>query len=336
MTDTTSPGQNHEQPVSAPGSSVPAAGYRTQADPQPGPHPDPDEINLLEYAYVLVKAKWWIVGMTLLGLVGGYVAALIKGPTWVATAVVAPRETQSQKSPNLSGLGMFGGIVASQLSLGGNASLENIEIVLDSRKFNAEMVEEKQLLPLIYAEEWDSTGKKWKDDFEPPQLAEVGGFIKEEYFERETNKNNTMNIAVKSSDSLFSCNLLSACLEHLDLYIREDVENDARENRDYLEKQLVGVTDPLLRNKIQGLIAGEVEKMMVVSKEAFRVIDPAFTSKSYREKKLFPLVFGFGLFFLTVLWMVFGHALFSADKTEDDKRLIGRIREDLLKMPFSR
>ncbi|MBD3391034.1 MAG: hypothetical protein GF418_03175, partial [Chitinivibrionales bacterium] len=109
--------------------------------PPAAPQRDPDEINLLEYAYVLVKAKWWIIGFTLLGLVGGYVAARIKGPTYVAEAVIAPRETESKSVPNVSGLGMFGGIVASQLNIGGNASLEKIDLVLDSKMFNGEVIE---------------------------------------------------------------------------------------------------------------------------------------------------------------------------------------------------
>ena len=54
---------------------------------RPIPSTDPDEINLLEYIYVLVKNKWWIIGLTIAGLVIGYIAALIKGPTWVAEAV---------------------------------------------------------------------------------------------------------------------------------------------------------------------------------------------------------------------------------------------------------
>ncbi|MFW6221120.1 MAG: Wzz/FepE/Etk N-terminal domain-containing protein, partial [Fibrobacterota bacterium] len=119
------------------------------------PAHDPDEINLLEYFYVLVKNKWVLLAVMFVGLFGGYVAALIKGPSFVAEALIAPRESESQGSPNLSELGMFGGMVASQLNLGGNASLENVDLVLDSRKFNAEMIEKNELLPLIYAEFWD-------------------------------------------------------------------------------------------------------------------------------------------------------------------------------------
>ena len=111
---------------------------------------DPDEINLLEYVYALVKRKWFIIGLTLLGLAGGRLVALIKGPTYICEMVIAPKEAESQKAPSFSGFGALGGIVASQLNMGGNASLEKIETILGTRKFNAEMINHYDLLPFIY------------------------------------------------------------------------------------------------------------------------------------------------------------------------------------------
>lgn len=298
------------------------------------PQSDPDEINLLEYFYVLVKNKWLIIGLTILGFIGGYIAAKIIGPKYIANAIIAPRESESVRTPDMSGLGMFGGMVMSQLKVGGNASLDKIDMILDSRSFNAELVEKKELLPLVYPEFWDSVNNKWNSDFEIPRFISVGGYIKGEFLDKEINKNGTMTISIENEDSLFSYKVLTAYLEYLDTFIREDVQRDAKENRDYLENQLIGVIDPLLRTKIQELIAKEVEKMMVVSKEAFKVIDPVFTYKSFKEKKLFPLVFAFGLFFLAVLFIVFKHAFVSGDKTEGDKILIDDIRREIVKLPF--
>lgn len=297
---------------------------------------DPDEINLLEYFYVLVKNKWLIIALTILGFIGGYIVALILGPKYVSDAVIAPRESESVKTPDMSGLGMFGGMVMSQLKVGGNASLDKIDLILDSRKFNAEVVEKKGLTALVFPEQWDSVNNKWLNDFEVPKPVNVGGYIIKEFLDKEINKNKTMNITIEHEDSLTSYKLLTSYLEHLDAFIREDVQRDAKENRDYLENQLIGVTDPLLRTKIQELIAKEVEKMMVVSKEAFKVFDPVFTYKSFKEKKLFPLVFAFGLFFLVVLFIIFKHAFVSDGKTEGDRILVEDIRREFVKLPFRR
>jgi LPS O-antigen subunit length determinant protein (WzzB/FepE family) len=300
------------------------------------PH-DPDEINLLEYVYVLVKNKWWIIGFTVLGLVLGYVAAIVKGPTWVAEVLIAPHETEAQKTPSFASLGALGGIVASQLNFGGNASLDKIDLILDSREFGAKLIDHYSLLPTIYKYEWpkvyqkswDFSQNNWKADFIQPKPLEMGSFIKSK-IKKTTNKNNTMTLQIKSRDSTFSINLANNYIEYLNEYIKLNVQADAHENVSYLEKQLVAISDPLLREKIQGLIANEIEKEMVVSKEAFRIADPVYLSKTFKEKKLYPLVFGFGLFFLICLVIVFGQAFSSAEKTEEDKTLIEKIKKEMM------
>jgi len=298
---------------------------------------DPDEINLLEYVYVLVKNKWWIIGFAILGLIAGYVAALVKGPTWVAEVMIAPHETESQKTPSLAGLGALGGLVASQLNFGGNASLDKIDLILDSREFGAKLIDHYSLLPTIYKyqwpkvyqKSWDFSQNTWKADFVQPKPLDMGSFIKSK-IKKTTNKNNTMTLDIKSHDSTFSINLANNYIEYLNEFIKSNVQTDARENVSYFEKQLVSISDPLLREKIQGLIANEIEKEMVVSKEAFRVVDPVYLSKTFKEKKLYPLVFGFGMFFMTCLAFVFGQAFSSAEKTEEDKLLINKIKKELM------
>jgi LPS O-antigen subunit length determinant protein (WzzB/FepE family) len=297
---------------------------------------DPDEINLLEYVYVLVKNKWWIIGFTVLGLVAGYVAALVKGPTWVAEVIIAPHETESQKTPSLAGLGALGGLVASQLNFGGNASLDKIDLILDSREFGAKLIDHYSLLPTIYKYEWPKVYQKswdfsqntWKADFIQPKPLYMGSFIKSK-IKKTTNKNNTMTLDIKSRDSTFSINLANNYIEYLNEFIKSNVQTDARENVSYLEKQLVAISDPLLREKIQGLIANEIEKEMVVSKEAFRIVDPVYLTKTFKEKKLYPLVFGFGLFFMICLVLVFGQAFSSAEKTEEDRQLLDKIKSEM-------
>ena len=298
---------------------------------------DSDEINLLEYIYVLVKNKWWIIGAAALGLVLGYVAAKIKGPTWVSEAVIAAKESESQKAPNLSGFGAFGGLVASQFSLAGNPGLDKIDLILESKKFGSEVVEKHNLLPLIYKISWPKEYKKfydtlqnsWSEDFVQPNLLKVGNHIKKDYLIKSTNKNNTMNLRFESRDSLFSDTLLSLYLTYLNNYIQTTVQTEARENVRYLENQLITVSDPLLREKLQSMIATELEKAMLVSKEAFKIIDPKFTSKQFKEQMLYPIIFSSGLLFLVGITILFFYAMFNSIKCKDDKLWFHKIRNEL-------
>jgi uncharacterized protein involved in exopolysaccharide biosynthesis len=96
----------------------------------------------------VVKNKWWILGFAFLGLVSGYLVAIIKGPVFKAEAVIAAKENEN-KSARIFGVGGFWGLVASQLNIGGNPGLDKIDLILGSRKFNAELVEKYGLLPQV-------------------------------------------------------------------------------------------------------------------------------------------------------------------------------------------
>lgn len=311
-----------------------------QAQPLPNNSPaNPDEINLLEYIYALVRHKWLIIGLTFLGLVLGYIAALIKGPTWVAEAMIAPKERESQKSTSLADLGALGGIVASQLNLDqGSASLNTMDMILDSRDFGAKLIEKYSLLPVIYKYQWpkvykkywDPSEKRWRPGFVQPKPLAMGGLIQMKYLKKTKDvKKNLIMLSIQSKDSTFTYTLATGYLDYLNEYIKTKVQTEAKENEAYLDTQLVSIADPLLRGKIQGLIAAEIEKKMVVSREAFKVMDPVYLKKTFKEKKLFPAVFGFGLFFLVSLIVVIIHAFASSNKTEEDRQLIEKIKHEL-------
>lgn len=299
----------------------------------------PDEINILEYIYVLVKNKWWIIGIALLGLVTGYLLAIVKGPSFKAEAVIAAKENENKSTPNLSGFGAFGGLVASQLNIGGNPGLDKIDLILGSRKFNAELVEKYELIPQViqnlypkvYKTWYDTVKNDWKEGFVKPNLLAIGAAVSSNILKREINSNKTMTIMVSSKDSTFADTLLTKSLQYLNIYIKDMVQREARENVSYLNKQLEIVVDPLLREKLQGLIANEMEKEMLVSKEAFKVVDPMIRLADFSHKKMFPVVLAFGFSFLTVLLIIIGHALRSARKTQEDKELIHKIKRDIFR-----
>ena len=297
-----------------------------------------DEINLLEYIYVLIKHKKLIASLTLAALVLGYVAALIKGPTWVAETEIAPKERESQKSTSLADLGALGGLVASQLNIEGNASLNLMDMILDSRDFGARLIDRCSLLPVIYKYQWPKAYKKywdqshnaWKDGFVQPKLLAMGGFIKSKYLQKTKDaKKNTLVLKIQSKDSSFTINLATMYVDYLSDYIKTKVQTEAKENVAYLDTQLVGIVDPLLRGKVLGLIANEIEKEMVVSREAFKVIDPVYLHARFKEILLFPFVFGLGMFLITCFITVFIHSFSSAGKTKEDAFFIEQIKKEL-------
>ena len=303
-----------------------------------------DEINLLEYLYVLVKHKWIIIAMALLGFLGGYSIALYIGPVYIADAIIASKEVETQQTPNLSGMGFLGAMAAAQLNVGGNASLEKITFLTENRTFNAAFAAKYNIASFLFPEFWDSTRKTWRDtvDGSPfdssswPKPLGTGGYFVSKFLQKEMLKNGTMSIRVAHKDSLTAYTLLSYYITFLDDHIRETAQLSARENRDYLDTQLLNIADPLVRTKLQELIAKEVEKMMVVSKPAFRVVDDVLVGMNFKEKKIFPLLGFVGMLFLTISLVILSHAVGKLGKTEEDFKYVDGIKRQIFKLPFFR
>jgi len=315
------------------------------AQPQPTAQPTApeDEINLLEIAYIIVKYKLIIIICTIIGLVGGYLVARAVGPSYYANATLMAKESDKQM-PNLGALGALSGFAAAQLNLAGNPGLEKIEIHLDSRQFKAELIERYGLLddiykygaPRVYKRYYDTLNGVWKEDtnFRKPEPITTAEFFSKKFFQREIDtKRGLLTVSVKSRDSLFTSKVIDGCLEHLNQYIQTSVQKDAKDNVDFLEKQLVTIADPLLREKLQGMIALEIEKAMIISKEAFKVIDKPLCVKRYKERLMFPLAGAAGMFAVSVAGVMFLYYVFGLGNVNgESKRFVELIRKEIFKI----
>ncbi|MDR2727781.1 MAG: hypothetical protein LBB56_01520 [Chitinispirillales bacterium] len=295
-----------------------------------------DEINLLELLYVLVKYKIVIIILCVIGFAAGFIAARVKGPSFIAEAVLTAKESDRQ-TPNLGALGAFGGLAG--LNIAGNPGLEKIQLLLNSRKFNSEFIDKYDLTTDIYANTkkmckvyqkfYDTTSGKWNEDIELGTPEQLAGVLSGK-FKKNITKDGTLELQIKSGDSVFSYKTLDVCLEYLNNHIQTSVQTEAKENVDYLEKQLLSISDPLLREKLQEKIAGEIEKAMIVSKEAFKVLDRPFCYKQHKEKKLYPIAGAFAMFFLSSAALIFFHYILGAGNNNgESRRWVEMIRKEM-------
>jgi len=299
-----------------------------------------DEINLLELFYVLVKYKTIILLLCAIGFSGGFMAARMKGPTYISEAVLIPKESDGGRAPNLGAFGAFGGLAG--LNIAGNPGLEKIQLYLESRTFNSEFIEKYDLTTEIYAnaknkwlsrayrEHFDTASGKWNEEIILARSDQLAGVLSNTVFKKNITKEGTLELKAISKDSLFSYKVLNACLEYLNNYIQTSVQTEAKENVNYLERQLFSIADPLLREKLQEKIAAEIEKAMIVSKEAFKVLDRPFCTNQHREKKLYPVAGAFAMFFGSSGLFIFLHYIFGAGNTNSESRKwIDKIRREM-------
>jgi len=244
-----------------------------------------DGLRLFEPLEALWTAKWLIIGVTALfaGLSLAY--ALVATEWYRAETLLMPaarRSTQglSEQLADLSSLVSLAGINIGS----GNSAAEPLA-VLTSHDLTARFVEEKNLLPVFFAEKWDAKTGRWKSG-DPRDWPDVRDAVR--YFEshirgtQEDKKTGLVTLSVEWTDPKLAAEWANALVERANERMRQRALADAESNVAYLQRELAGTSLVPLQQSVGRLLENELQTVMIArgSKEfAFRVIDRATPPK---------------------------------------------------------
>ena len=272
--------------------------------------PVTDEINLLDYWPGLWKRRRMISAITVVIVLLTAIVSLFMTNIYQAKAVIMPI---ASKDSSGSSLGLAA--LASQLgglpgiSLPSSATVAEISSLLKSNILREKMVEQYNLLPVLFYKKWDEGKKTWKKrdssgfslnplrlvsmltknittssikkprkkDPEIPDMDDALRSLNKIIKINREIKENTITITVDFHDPEMSAKILEYYLTSLTDYMSSEAKRVANINRKYLEEQLANTADPFIRQKTYNLIAQQIETaMMAEVKEnfAFKVIDP--------------------------------------------------------------
>jgi len=115
-----------------------------------------DEINLLEYAKVIIKRKNIIIFFVVIFMLISFVKS-IRAPKMYKAEV-----TLLSMSSDMGGLAL----TISGLSLGGGGGLEEerIKAILKSRVFARFVAQENELKKIIFKDKWDTINNRWVEN----------------------------------------------------------------------------------------------------------------------------------------------------------------------------
>lgn len=264
-----------------------------------------DEIDLLELAKTIWKGRkliCWIVGGFTLATI---ILSLFMTNIYTAKAVIKP-VMPDRYSSRLSLLsGQFGGL-ASMAGIATPSPSSSVEIVnlLKSNVLKKEVIEQHQLLPILFPKQWDQEKKAWKkpgislnpltyiaklkpSDPKAPKkesgvpdtwdgIRALDKLVKINYNMKE----DIITISADFRDAEMAAKIADYFLVTLNEHMSSEAKRIATVNKEYLEKQLFQTSDTLVQQKIYSLIAEKIETMMMAEvKEgfAFKVLDPPMT-----------------------------------------------------------
>jgi uncharacterized protein involved in exopolysaccharide biosynthesis len=243
---------------------------------------DKDEITLSEITGLVWGQKWLVIGITLLFAAASIAYAKLAQEWWRSETLLVASE---QKGAGLAGsLGALSGLAGiAGINLDGAETAEPIA-TLTSKEFIAAFIEDENLLPVLFAEQWNAAAKQWTG--EKKSWPDVRDGIR--LFQRkilgvdEDAKTKLVTVSVTWTDAQLATKWANMLVERLNARMRDRALRDAERNVSYLRQELTTADVVTLQESVARLLEREMQKMMVARgnpEYSFRVVDRASVPK---------------------------------------------------------
>ena len=155
-------------------------------------------------------------------------------------------------------------------------------VTLRSPQFLMDFVAERNLLPVLFAEQWDAEAKQWlsDDQAQRPSLQDAYVLFREELLSVTEDKNSPgiVLVAVEWGDRQQAAAWVNELISRLNNKMRADAIAEADKTIEFLTKELENARTVELRQSIYFMIETQVNMRTVANVRdefAFKVISPA-------------------------------------------------------------
>jgi uncharacterized protein involved in exopolysaccharide biosynthesis len=269
-----------------------------------------EEVDLLEYLYAILRYKYRILVIAMLGavLIFGYSKFL--DDIYASTALVAVniRDKPGGVAPKDYRASDALGLIEHEFIIEGAHSNERDRLMarMRSLKFSQAFIEENDLLPYIFEKQWDKKNKKWLEGFQP-DIREANKIFNESMRGLEPDdETGLLRVRFKTRDPKLSSELANKFVVRFNRFIRENEAAELKARRDYLDARLQEVENIELHRSIYRLMETQLaaESLIYARTEyPLEVIQPAFPPlfKTYPQRKKWAALTFVGLLLLGVM-----------------------------------
>lgn len=267
-----------------------------------------DEINLLDLFLVLLKRKKMIMGIVGIAAIAAVVISLLLPNIYRSEATIMPQADTGQQGGGLpSALGGLSGLAGGILGIGGDSDLAQLEVALKSRELAHRVITKHELMPKLFADDWNAAKKTWTTD-EPPTEQDAYRLIRDNLLSISADdKKGTLTVGFNHEDPSFAKQMVEWYLAELSEMLRQATIGDAREKARFVREELSKTSDALLREKLYTLLANEIEKETFAQARKyydFEVIDPPVVpdldKKVKPKRSLICILAVFAAFFVAI------------------------------------
>lgn len=237
------------------------------------------------YLLLLLLAKKWVVlGAALAGALAASVFCLLVDRVYSAE-VIAVAAAKDEGALSSAGLGGMLGAAGLLSGLGDSADRDTREamISLTTRSFLEDFITESNLLPVLFADDWDASTGKWKDPDDEPTAWDGYEYFRDHVLSvSEDASRGIFKVTVRWTDPEQAAVWANALVDRVNRITRDRAGREARDSLAFLRKELEATEVMEVRASIFELIETQVQKIMLSNTHpdyALKVIDAARTKQ---------------------------------------------------------
>jgi uncharacterized protein involved in exopolysaccharide biosynthesis len=228
---------------------------------------------------ILWRRKWLIIAITALFAVSTVVYVLLADQWFKAEVVLVPAKKNAGLPGQLGGLAGLASLAG--VNIGDKDESVEALAVLRSNDFAREFINAHALLPVLFADQWDSERKTWKspnrEDW-PDERDAVRFFQKSICQVMDDKRTGLVTVSIEWKDRATAAAWANELVTRLNERMRQRVLTESDQNIRFLRAELAKADIPTLQQSLSRLLESELQNMMVArgSQEfAFRVVDRA-------------------------------------------------------------
>lgn len=241
-----------------------------------------DEIDLRKLVKTLWRGKVLIIVCTVVSALASLAYALSAPEIYRSQALVQIRDDERRGlTSELGSLAALAGV-----SVGGrNQNREFALTALESRAVIQRMIEEEGLLPILYADQWDSANRRWRVDDPkkiPTPWKAYGVFTAKILRVSVDKKSGIVTVAAEWKDPALAAGWVQKLIVRVNSFVNDATIREAEQNLGFLDQQAKTTSMVELQKTIFAMMEGEIKRLMIARNPEtapLRVIDPPVISE---------------------------------------------------------
>jgi uncharacterized protein involved in exopolysaccharide biosynthesis len=245
----------------------------------------PDAINLRELLLELWRVRIAVGCAIVICASVGVAVGLLRDKEYEASIILSPA-ADDMSSGRLGGLAslasQYGGLASlAGFSMPGKTKKEEVLAVLESELLTEAYIRENNLLPVLYAKQWDAASGKWttNDPKKIPTLWKANRYFSKDVRQvKEDRKSGLVVMTIRWKEPRTAAKWANDLVRMTNDYLRAKAIRESERHINYLNDQLKNLTIVEAQKAIYALLQDEINTQMVAKgreEYALKVIDPA-------------------------------------------------------------